>query len=922
MRSASLHIFPEETVRPRTKAFAVAAMLAVFLAFVAIPPLFLQAWQRAELANLQQTTSLMLIEELRASSVDLTSMARTYVATGDPKFQARYQEILNIREGIAPRPLAPINFSWDLVIEDSKRPDAAGRSVPLLELMRNAGFTDDELAMLAAAKAASDQLTETEYAAMRLVAESSHQDAWIPAMRMLFDDAYWKHKAAIMQPIYDASIVNRQRTDVAVAEARTTVSRLSLAALLSGVAGAGVTIYLYTVIASSSTLLRKLATVYELSATGMVIVDSTTGRILQANRAYAAMHGYECHDLVGKTARDLFSAEERQKAADYLTKAIREGSAVFESVRLRKDGTVFPCSIRLTTYRGRGGEVMFRAATVKDITEQKKVEAELAQHRRDLEATVAQRTEELSAANARLRGTLIGLEQVGTLIVEIDPQSGRYLYVNRPAIESLGYSKASLLTMTVHDLHPGMTHDDFQSFVASVAANGAMRLETEMRRADGSIIPVEVTMCQQLAREDEPAVLIAFAVDVSERRAAAKAIEEAARTAEAATAAKSNFLANMSHEIRTPLNAIMGMAYLVRKEGLTERQMDRMTKLESASQHLLEVVSAILDLSKIEAGKLSLEERPLRIDAMVSLVVAMMADRAAEKGLQIVTEVPKMPAELLGDATRVQQALLNYVGNAIKFTDRGTVTVRADVVREEPGRALVRFEVEDTGIGIEPSAFANLFAEFEQVDNSSTRRAGGTGLGLAIVRNLAEMMGGEAGVRSAGVRSEPGQGSVFWFTAWLGTQAAPEEARQNLPERDALDILKRDHAGTRLLLAEDDEMNAELGKELLEFAGFLVDLAFDGVQAVQMATEGDYRLVIMDMQMPKMDGVEATRRIRKKVSWASLPIIALTGNAFTEDKAKSEAAGMNGFATKPIDPAGLYALLLHWLEYGSPPGPE
>ena len=410
MRSASLHIFPEETVRPRTKAFAVAAMLAVFLAFVAIPPLFLQAWQRAELANLQQTTSLMLIEELRASSVDLTSMARTYVATGDPKFQARYQEILNIREGIAPRPLAPINFSWDLVIEDSKRPDAAGRSVPLLELMRNAGFTDDELAMLAAAKAASDQLTETEYAAMRLVAESSHQDARIPAMRMLFDDAYLKHKAAIMQPIYDASIVNRQRTDVAVAEAHTTVSRLSLAALLSGVAGAGITIYLYTVIASSSTLLRKLATVYELSATGMVIVDSTTGRILQANRAYAAMHGYECHDLVGKTARDLFSAEERQKAADYVTKAIREGSAVFESVRLRKDGTVFPCSIRLTTYRGRGGEVMFRAATVRDITVQKKVEAELAQHRRDLEATVAQRTEELSAANARLRGTLFGLE--------------------------------------------------------------------------------------------------------------------------------------------------------------------------------------------------------------------------------------------------------------------------------------------------------------------------------------------------------------------------------------------------------------------------------------------------------------------------------------------------------------------------------
>ncbi|NTV72051.1 MAG: response regulator [Azonexaceae bacterium] len=384
-------------------------------------------------------------------------------------------------------------------------------------------------------------------------------------------------------------------------------------------------------------------------------------------------------------------------------------------------------------------------------------------------------------------------------------------------------------------------------------------------------------------------------------------LAEATRKAEAASIAKSDFLANMSHEIRTPVNAITGMAHLLQRTELTLEQVDRLNKLEAAGEHLLEIINAILDLSKIEAGKFNLDEVPLRVEALIGNVVSMMHDRASAKNLLLSSEIQSMPRNLQGDITRLQQALLNYVANAIKFTAAGQVTLSARLIEESADSVLIRFEVADTGIGVEPEAMERLFSTFEQADNSTTRKYGGTGLGLAITRKIAILMGGDAGAEST-----PGVGSRFWFTARLRKGQHESEAIQCLSGNAATDILRHDCAGKRILLAEDEPINREITLEILIDVGLTADIAEDGLQAVELAARNNYDLILMDMQMPNMDGLEATRKIRQFEGQAHTPIVAMTANAFAEDKARCLEAGMDDFMTKPFVPNDFYANLLKW----------
>ncbi|RTL56542.1 MAG: PAS domain S-box protein [Rhodocyclaceae bacterium] len=615
------------------------------------------------------------------------------------------------------------------------------------------------------------------------------------------------------------------------------------------------------------------------SAVG-IFLASAHRKIEQASRRACEMFGYEMDELIGQSFFKIHVDKARFDAfGDHYAKLFNHALVNIEYPFRRKDGSLFWCAVSGTPL-DRNDLSKGIIWTLLDITERRQLAQEVERQRGDLETI---------------------LNNLPALVGYWD-RTLHSRFGNRAYEEWYGLAPGSLPGMHIRGLLGDAVYELNRPMIeAALAGQGQEFERTIPGRRPG--LPTRHVLAHYIPdiKDGETLGFYALVFDITPIKEAEFALQRAKETAEAATRAKSEFLANMSHEIRTPMNAVTGFARLAEDLATDADLKSYLQKIRQASAALMEILNDILDYSKIEAGRMEMERHSFTLGPLLERIGGMFSAQIDNKGLRFHQEVAADVPDLLeGDPARLSQVLTNLIGNAVKFTDQGTISLRVELVDREARRCSLRFSVSDSGIGISPEQQAQLFQAFTQADASITRRYGGTGLGLAICRSLVELMGGEIAVAS-----QPGQGSTFHFTAVFGSADSAAPAATDTGS-------DRNLAGRHVLLVEDNLLNQQVASTFLEIAGFNVTVADNGNEALRLAQISRYDAILMDLHMPGMDGFETARRIRQLPD-GDMPIIALTAAATVQDKQDALTAGMNDFIAKPFTPERLIDTLRHCL---------
>jgi PAS domain S-box-containing protein len=657
-------------------------------------------------------------------------------------------------------------------------------------------------------------------------------------------------------------------------------------------------------------------------------LKDTAGRYVAVNDSFVKRTGLtQMEEVLGKTAIDLWPLEKANKIfADDTNVMETRQKMLNEDLLKLDDGKIQWMETFRAPIVNAKGQLLGTTGYMRDITESKQAEDKLKQHKDRLEEMVEARTEALQVAKVEAENALHKLDEstqslrVMNRAIEQSPvanvitdMNGVIQYVNPKFSELTGYSADEVIGRNPRILKSGVQSAEFYLDLWTTILSGhEWQGELCNKKKSGELYWEHTNISPVRNENGLVKQFIATKEDITEKKMAAELLRLARDEANAANRAKSEFLANMSHEIRTPLNAIIGMAHLAMKTNLTPKQRDYLGKIHFSGGHLLGVINDILDLSKIEAGKLDIELAVFNLDRFMENVMALIGEQAGAKHLPIIFEIDSgIPGQLKGDFLRLGQILVNFSNNAVKFTTKGEIVIRVIKAEETLSDLLIRFEVQDTGIGLTSEQQDKLFMSFQQADASTSRKFGGTGLGLSISKHLAEMMGG-----AVGVESEVGKGSIFWFTARLGKVSSEENViienskLQNNIAPTNFSLL----SGASILLAEDNIYNQEVASELLEQAGAKVSIAINGKEVLDKVSKGYFDCILMDMQMPEMDGLEATRHIRADPSMAGLKIIALTANIQKSDRDTCFEVGMDDFITKPFLPEKFYSTIVKNLQ--------